>query len=333
MKAWQYGAIHNGIEKSLKINTSAPMPSPKADQHLVKVLANALNPVDYKPAEVGLMRRLAIPNPATPGIDFVGRIVKPSSQSSLKEGQLIFGFAGTSAFAAGGMAEYAAVPHKAAVAVPEGLSPTDAASIPVVGMTAYQSIMPHVKEGSRVFINGGSGGTGVFGIQIAKQAKCHVTTTCSTPNVDLCKSLGADEVIDYKKVPVLETLKKQKPFDHVVDNVGGQYELFWRAHEYTTPSAKYVYVAGVPSLSFAAFVMKAKLWPGFLGGAKRPYTGIFAEPHLDELTKLGQWIADGKMRTVIDETFPFEKAPEAFKKLKTSRAKGKIIVDVALNSA
>lgn len=224
------------------------------------------------------------------------------------------------------------MPTKAAAVVPEGLKPIDAAAIPVVGMTAYQSIMPHVKEGSRVFINGGSGGTGVFGIQIAKAAKCHVTTTCSTANVELCKSLGADEVIDYKKGSILETLKKQKPFDHVVDNVGGQYDLFWRANEYTTPSAKYVYVAGVPSLSFAAFVMKAKFWPGFLGGAKRPYTGIFAEPHIDELEQIGKWIGDGKMRAVIDEKFPFEKAPDAFSKLKTSRAKGKIIIDVALDS-
>ena len=332
MKAWQYGIIHNGIENSLKLTPSAPVPSVKSDQHLVRILATALNPVDYKPAEVGLLRRLAIPNPATPGIDFVGRIVKPASGSSLKEDQLIFGFAGASALAGSGMAEYAVVQTKGAVPVPEGLAAIDAATIGVVGMTAYQSIMPYVKPGSRIFINGGSGGTGIFGIQVAKAASCHVTTTCSTPNVELCKSLGADEVIDYKKGSVLEALKKQKPFDHVVDNVGGQYELFWRCNEYTNPSARYVYVAGTPTLAFASFVMKAKFWPGFLGGAKRPYQGILAEPHLDELEQIGKWMADGKMRTIIDEKFEFDRGPEAFRKLKSHRAKGKIVIDVALDT-
>jgi len=192
--------------------------------------------------------------------------------------------------------------------------------------------MPYVKTGSRIFINGGSGGTGIFCIQIAKAAECHVTTTCSTANVELCKSLGADEVIDYKKGSVLEALKKQKPFDHVVDNVGGQYELFWRCNEYTNPSARYVYVAGTPSFAFASFVMKAKFWPGFLGGATRPYQGILAEPHLDELEQIGKWIAGGKMRTIIDEKFEFDRAPEAFRKLKSHRAKGKIVIDVALDT-
>lgn len=332
MKAWQYSTIRGGLENSLKLNPSTPVPLPKSDQHIVRILATALNPVDYKPAEVALIRRLAIPNPAIPGIDFVGRVVKPASDSSLKENQLIFGLTGISALAGTALAEYAAVQTKGAIAVPQGLAPVDAATIGVAGLTAYQSIIPYVKPGSRIFINGGSGGTGIFSIQIAKAASCHVTTTCSTVNVELCKSLGADEVIDYKKESVLESLRKRMPFDHVVDNVGGDYNLFWRCHEYTNPSARYVYVAGTPNLSFISFVMKAKFWPGFLGGAKRAYQGILAEPHLDELEQIGKWIVEGKLKAVIDEKFEFDRAPEAVRKLKTSRAKGKIVVDVALKS-
>ena len=166
-------------------------------------------------------------------------------------------------------------------------------------------------------------------IQIAKLGGCHVTTTCSTANVELCESLGADEVIDYKKESVLEALKQRKPFDHVVDNVGN-HDLYWKAHEYTNPGAKVVYVAGTPTLSYASFSIQARVRPSFLGGGKRQFVTLFAQPHLDELDKIGKWIADGKMKSVIDSKFEFDKAPEAFAKLKTSRAKGKIVVDVAL---
>lgn len=162
MKAWQYGAVSNGIENSLNLNSSTPIPTPKSDQHLVKVLATALNPVDYKPAEVALLRRLMLPNPATPCIDFAGRIITPASGSSLREGQLVFGVCGAS-IAGAALAEYAASPTKGVVAAPEGLAPIAATSIGVAGLTAYQSIMPYVKDGSRLFINGGSGGTGVYG--------------------------------------------------------------------------------------------------------------------------------------------------------------------------
>jgi NADPH:quinone reductase-like Zn-dependent oxidoreductase len=326
MQAWQYTSAKGGLEKNLKLNSVA-IPTPKPDQHLVRILATALNPVDYKPAELGLFSRLAIAKPATPGIDFVGRMVTPAAGSNLKPGELVFGFGSTSPFAGGCLKEYHAVPTIGTLPVPKGVEPLDAATIGVCGLTAYQSIIPHIKEGSRVFINGGSGGTGVFGIQIAKAAGCHVTTCCSTANVELCKSLGADEVIDYKKESVLEALKKQNPFDHVVDNVGHDYNLYWKAHEYSTSSAIFLEVAGALTLSSFMFVLKAKLLPGFLGGGKRPFVTIFAECKTDQLKQVGDWMAAGKVRAVIDETFSFERAPEAFKKQKTGRAKGKILVE------
>lgn len=98
----------------------------------------------------------------------------------------------------------------------------------VAGLTAYQSIVPRVKQGDRVFINGGSGGVGCFGIQLAKVVGCHVTTSCSERNVELCRRLGADGVVDYTKVSVADALKEKGwKFDHVVDNVGTNEELIW----------------------------------------------------------------------------------------------------------
>ena len=329
MKAWQYSTASGGLEHNLKLNRSASVPTTKADQHLVQILATALNPVDYKPAEVAPISRLAISKPATPGIDFVGRIIQPANGSSLKTDQLVFGVSGTSPLAGAALAEYAAAKTVGAVAVPAGVDPVDTATIGVAGLTAYQSIVPHIKPGSRVFLNGGSGGTGVFGIQIAKAAGAYVATTCSTANVELCKTLGADEVIDYKKQSVLEALKQLKPFDHVVDNVGGDYSLYWRCHEYTTSSAKFIMVAGSPNLTYFSFTFKAQYLPKILGGGKRRYESIFAEPKVEQLEQIGRWMAEGKVKAVIDERFPFQQAVEAFRKLKTGRAKGKIIIDQA----
>ena len=331
MRAWQYTTARGGLEKNLKLNGSAAVPKPKPDQHLVRILATCLNPVDYKPAEVALISRLAISKPATPGIDIVGRIIKPATGSSLKTGDLIFGVSGTSPLAGAALAEYAVPSTTCVVPVPAGVDPIDAATIGVAGLTAWQSIIPHIKPGSRVFLNGGSGGTGVYGIQIAKASGAFVATSCSTANVELCKALGADEVIDYKKQSVLDALKQQKPFDHVVDNVGSDYNLYWRSHEYTTPSAKFIFVAGSPTLAYFSFSLKAQYWPGFLGGGKRKYGSILAEPKVDQLEQIGRWMAEGKVKAVIDEKFPFERTVEAFRKLKTGRAKGKIVVEQAAN--
>lgn len=331
MRAWQFSSTAGGLDKNLTLNPSAPLPTPKPTQHLIRVLAMAFNPVDYKVCEVQFINRLAVTKPAIPGLDVAGRIVKPAAGSDLQEGQLVFGVAAMSAIAGGALAEYAVVNDAGSVAAPAGLSPLHAASIPIAGLTAYQTIVPYVKPGSRVFVNGGSGGVGIFSIQIAKAVGCHVVATCSTPNVELCKSLGADEVIDYKKGSVLEALKKQHPpFDHIVDNVGGNYELFWRAHEYSQPAARYVYVGGTPSLSFAMFMVKAKFWPGFLGGGKRAYQGIFAQQRPEELRQIGEWIVEGKIKPVIDSKVPFAEAPTGVTKQKSGRARGKIVVDVAL---
>ena len=154
----------------------------------------------------------------------------------------------------------------------------------------------------------------------------------STPNVDLCKSLGADEVIDYKKGSVLEALKKMEPFDHVVDNVGSSQELYFKAHEYTKPSAIFLCVAGAPNLDYMLFSIRGKLFPSFLGGGKRKFATIFAETKTEQLKQIGDWMAEGKVKAVIDSKFPFEEAPEAFRKQKTGRAKGKIVVEGPVES-
>lgn len=327
MKAWQFSSAKGGIENNMHLNSGVNVPSPKPNQLLVRVVATSLNPLDFKPAE-GPGGRFIVPNPAIPGVDIVGEVVKSGSSSTSKVGSTVFG-QGVSIMAGGGMAEYALISTHAAVPVPNGVEPTNAVSIPIAGQTAYQSIEPYVKVGSRVFINGGSGGTGVFGIQIAKALGCHVTTSCSTANVDLCKSLGADEVLDYKKASVLEQLKKQQPFDHVIDNVFSDHNQYWKAHEYTNHSATYVLVGATPSLGFILFMVRASILPGFLGGGKRKLVGMFAKCRYEEMERIVNWMAESKVKPVIDSKYTFEQGAEAMRKMKSGRAKGKIVVEVA----
>jgi NADPH:quinone reductase-like Zn-dependent oxidoreductase len=330
MRTWQYSSTNGGIVKNLKINPSTLVPKPGANQHLVRVIATALNPIDYKPAELPLVGLLAVRKPATPGIDFAGTIVTPATGSSFTPGQLVFGLSGTSPLAGGALSEFALVESKNAVAIPDGVDSIDAATIGVAGLTAYQSIVPRVKEGDKIFINGGSGGTGVFGLQIAKAVGCHVTTSCSTTNVDFCKSLGADVVVDYKKENVIEALiASRHKFDHVVDNVGGNKELYWRCHEYMQPGSVYVMVGGDLSLARVADTMKRKVLPSFLGGMRGNMVGFWPESKPDDLEQIVVWMNEGKVRSVIDTKFSFEQATEAFDKLKTGRTQGKIVINIA----
>jgi NADPH:quinone reductase-like Zn-dependent oxidoreductase len=330
IRAWQYTSTRGGLEKHMHLNPSIPMPKPSPNQHLVQILFCALNPVDHKPAELFLVDKFINTKPATPGIDFSGRIVKPAAGSGYKAGQLVFGCAGKTLIAGGGLAEYAIVQSGHLTRVPDGVDPIDVASVGVGGLTALQSIGSSLKKGDKIFTNGGSGGTGVFSIQIAKQRGLFVTTTCSTPNVDFCRSLGADEVIDYSKNNVVKALKDSgHMFDRVIDNIGSDMALYWRAHEYTKPDAKYIMVGGDLSLQGFITNLKIRLIPGFLGGGKRTKEGFLAEAREKDLVEIGRWMEEGRVKTVIDSRWKFEEAVQAFQRLKTGRAKGKVVVAVA----
>jgi len=199
-------------------------------------------------------------------------------------------------------------------------------------ISRYQAIAPNVKSGDKVFINGGSGGTGVYGIQIAKALGCHVTTTCSTPNVDLCKSLGADEVIDYKTSDVIETLSsKGQTYTLVVDNIGTPPNLYKAASAFLIPAGKFVQIGSAMSVASIKNVGSNMLLPGFLGGGKNSYQLLMAKPSSDALSQIGGWMKEGKVKAVVDEVFEWEDAPKAFEKLKTGRARGKIVVRVPLD--
>ena len=331
MRAWQYDSVVGGLEKNLKITDTAAQPTIGDDGILVEVHAMALNPVDYKVTENG--KFLTAFMKCIPGADFCGKVAKVGKVvDSFQIGEWVFG-AKVGAISNGTLGQYVSVSQDSLTSLPSGVEVDDAATVGIVGLTEVQAIKPNVKPGDKVFINGGSGGTGVYGIQIAKALGCHVTTTCSTGNIKLCESLGADEVIDYKTSNILETLAAKGPiFQLAVDNVGSPANLYKQSASYLTPTGKFVQVGATPNLGSLAQITSNFLVPGFLGGGKRSYQLMMTKASADDLKQLGAWMKEGKVKAVLDEIFDWEDAPAAFEKLKTGRSKGKIVVHVRQDS-
>ena len=345
MRAQQWTTVSTTLASALHLNTSAPVPSSKSlkpHQVLVHVHYSSLNPVDYKIPELPLVGRFTISKPATPCVDFCGTVVAAGSgRKDLSAGQWVFGMLDLPTY--GACAEYIVVSGKeSCVALPDHVKPEEAATVGVAGLTAYQSLVPHLSEIAKknddskpkVFINAGSGGTGIFAIQIAKAKGCFVATTCSSRNVELCHQLGADRVIDYTKQDVVATLEKiaqsqDGPFDLVVDNVGGATPLYWQSHRYLAPAAKFVAVGASPSLQGVVDFAKIFLWPRFLGGGQRKYVPLMCVANAEQYSAIAEMLAEGKVRAVIEEIYGLEDLGRAFERLRTGRVRGKLVVKVA----
>ncbi|KAK5048329.1 hypothetical protein LTR84_005999 [Exophiala bonariae] len=349
MRAWQFSTTRGGIEKNLRLNESAPVPAHDAhalghDKVLVKIIAAGINPVDYKLAELPIIGRFLYRKNATPGSDFAGVIaaatpaVAPGQRNGFREGQLVFGRL-SQPVPHGTFEEYVVLKSADIAHVPEGVDPVDAAGVGVAGLTAYQCIQPFVRagRGDRVFINGGSGGTGVWGIQIAKALGCHVTTSCSGTNAEFCKSLGADEVIDYRSTNIVDALKKSvsgadgQKFALAVDNVGGQGELYWQSHHYLSPGARYIQIGAEPGLGPVLDLVMKLTWPGFLGGGKRKFEMLTTKNNTEQMEEIGKLLQQRRVKAVFHDgtVLSMEDGALAFAKLKTHRAKGKIVIKVS----
>jgi NADPH:quinone reductase-like Zn-dependent oxidoreductase len=152
-------------------------------------------------------------------------------------------------------------------------------------------------------------------------------------NVQLCKDLGADEVFDYRTNDVPSLLSKsEKVYDFVLDNVGTPFDLYWKSPQFTTAGAKYVQIGSEVSLPFVYDLAFRFLVPTWLGGGQQPFSFGLASTNFDDFTKLGKLVAEGRVKPVMDEQFAFEDVPRAYEKLKTGRAKGKIVVRVQSNT-
>ena len=334
MKAWRYTSVVGGMEKNLKLETDVPLPPVGKNEVLVEVLSAGLNPADYKIPEIPYLGALAVRRPAVPCVDFCGgrRQVAGSGSGGDGDGdddELVFGMAKFPG-QHGVLTQYAPVPKSTIVSLPKGLTPEQGAGIYIAAFTAFVTISSYVKQGGTVFINGGSGGVGTFGIQIAKLLGCRrVVASCSAANADLVESLGADEVLDYKMQDLVTTLAKDGlKYDVVLDYVGHPLDLHSHSVKFLKKDGVFVLIAGDPSNIKANMSLLASLlWPTFLGGTPRKFKMVALGPVKEEdQRKVAGWIGEGKLKVMVDSVFDFEQAPQAFEKLKAGRAKGKIVI-------
>ncbi|PNP57557.1 hypothetical protein THARTR1_02555 [Trichoderma harzianum] len=332
MQAWQVAAP-GPIEETLKLldNVAQPTAPLQNGQVLVEVASAGLNPADYKMIRLGLASKAITTFPKTLGMDLSGRVVSVADDvTDTKTGDVVLVRLDPTK-APGALSQYVIANRAEYAVLPPNFDLDLAAGAPTTALTAYQSIKPYVQTGSKVFINGGSGGVGTIGIQIAKALGCHVTASCSTAKKELCERVGADEIIDYKTGDVVAQLKQNgKIFDHIVDNVGSSFsDLYHQASHYLKPEGAFVLVGGPASLSGVKNVLTAKFLPSFLGGGKHQFVMYMTKNDRDDLAQVAKWLADGVIKTVIDSTFEFKEALEAFEHLKKGSSGGKVIVHVS----
>ncbi len=325
----RYGGLDQGVFADI------PKPALKPDEILVRVHAAGLNPIDYMIPKGTFKPMLRFQLPATQGSDLAGVVVEVGIRvTRFKPGDAVF--ASIFDLGTGALAEFSVVPESAAALKPSNLDFVQAASIPMVGLTSWQALKERakLKPGQKVFIPAGSGGIGTFAIQLAKHLGAKVGTTTSTGNMELVKSLGADEVIDYKKQEFEEVLRE---YDAVLGTVRG--DALEKSLRILKPKSNVVSLIGPPDVTFAR-ARRMNFFMKFVFGllsrkirrlAKKrdvTYSFLFVHPDGRQLAEIGELLQSGRIQPVIDKVFPFDQAKEALAYLEKGRAKGKVVVRV-----
>jgi len=308
---------------------------PKPGEILVQVHAAGLNPIDNMIPKGMFKPILRLQLPATLGSDLAGVVVEVGSRvTRFKTGDAVF--ASIFDLGTGALAEFAVVPESAAALKPANLDFVKAASIPMVGLTSWQALKERarLKPGQKLFIPAGAGGIGTFAIQFAKYLGARVATTTSTGNVDLVRSFGADEVVDYKKQQFEEVLQD---YDAVLGTVRG--DAIEKSLRILKPGSTVVSLIGPPDAAFARargmnffmVLVFGLLSRKIIRHARKrgtEYSFLFVHPDGSQLAEIGELLKAGRIRPVIDKVFPFEQAKEALAYLEKGRAKGKVVVQM-----
>ncbi len=278
---------------------------------LIAVHAASLNPIDNILRAGYLRQMLELSFPHVKGYDVSGTVVEVGKDvKSVKVGDEVF--ARPNQMDAGSVAEFARIQEGELALKPANMTHEQAASVPLAGLTAWQALVSKgdIKQGDKVLIHAGSGGVGTFAIQIAKHFGAFVATTTSGKNADLVKELGADLVIDYTTQTFEDVLSD---YDLVIDTIGG--ETLARSFEVLKKGGTMVSVKSQDTDNLAQKYGVHFEW-------------FFMSPDGKMLTELAKMISEGTVKTVIDSTFQMDQAAEAFDRLATGRAKGKIIIAV-----
>lgn len=301
---------NGGKEKLAEAKVS--LPELGADQVLVKVAATSINPIDWKLREGYLKQMFPWSFPIILGWDVAGEIVEVGQKvKDYHVGDRIFARPETTRF--GTYADYTIVDSNLLAPVPESIAFMEAAAVPLAGLTALQALFDHgsLKAGEKVLIHAGAGGVGTYAIQLAKNAGAYVITTASPRNHELVKKLGADEVIDYHTTDFEEVLTD---IDLVFDTMGG--EIQKKSFSVLKEHGRLISVLSIEDETLAATKqIEAK--------------AIWLRTNGEQLSELAKLMADGKLVSVIGETFPLTRQGvyDAHALSETHHAVGKIVLD------
>jgi NADPH:quinone reductase-like Zn-dependent oxidoreductase len=323
---------YGGPEGCRLVDVPAPAPGPR--DILVDVRAAGLNPVDFK-FRRGMLRAIQRPKlPFVLGNELAGVVVAVGSDvKRFRVGDRVF--ARVAKDRAGAFAEQACVDEDHAAHMPRDLDFTAAAAVPLAGLTALQALRDELglRPGQKVFISGGAGGVGSFAIQIAKWLGAHVTTTASKRGEALVRSLGCNEVIDYT---TQDLSKAAGRFDAGFDLIGGK--TLEQMFTIMKSGTRIVSVAAVPEPQTAIKdlggrrALSALFWIisyGIRSRARRAgvsYRYLFMHASSSDLAQLAELIDQGKLKVVVDRTYPFANIPEALAYVEGGHAKGKVVV-------
>ncbi|CAL9068534.1 chloroplast envelope quinone oxidoreductase homolog [Musa acuminata AAA Group] len=323
MKAIQYPSYGGGAG-ALK-HVEVPIPSPKKNEILLKLEAASINPIDWK-IQVGMLRPFLPPKfPFTPVADVAGEVAELGPEvSAFKKGDKVVGM--LNFFNGGGLAEFAVAPIGLMVTRPPELSPPEAASLPTAAMTALQALkaagtkFDATDKPSNILITAASGGVGHYALQLAKHAGHHVTATCGARNIELIKSLGADEVLDYKTPEGAKLCspsgKKYDAVIHCTTNIS------WSTFEPNLSTEGKV-IDITPTLQTMATSMLKKLT-----FSKKKLVPLLLSPKSEDMKFLVDMAQEGKLKTIVDSTHRLTKAEEAWARSMSGHATGKIVVEM-----
>jgi NADPH:quinone reductase-like Zn-dependent oxidoreductase len=312
-----------------------PEPELREDDVLVQIHAAGVNLLDCKIKDGEFKLVLPYRLPLILGNDVAGVVVRIGARvRRFKPGDEVY--ARPRQDRIGTFAELISM-NEADVAIkPKQLTMEEAASIPLVGLTAWQTLIEraNLKPGQKVLIQAGSGGVGTFAIQLAKHVGASVATTTSTANLELVRSLGADLVIDYKREDFATRLQD---YDVVLNSLGK--DTLEKSLRVLKPGGKLISISGPPDPDFAkdlgsGWVLRQLmrvLSHGIRKRAKRrgvSYSFVFMRANGDQLREITSLIDSGFVRPVVDRVFPFQSTREALAYVETGRAKGKVVVKV-----
>jgi NADPH:quinone reductase-like Zn-dependent oxidoreductase len=303
----QYGGKEELKEKAILKQT------PEENQVVVKLYATSINPIDWKLREGYLKTMLPFDFPIILGWDAAGEIDELGTNvNNFKVGDRVFARPETTN--RGTYAEYTAIDSHLVAKIPDKISFEEAACVPLAGLTAWQCLFEFgdVKKGDKVLIHAGAGGVGTFAIQLAKHAGAYVATTAGTHNIEFLKSLGADEVIDYK-IQDFENILKD--FDFVLDSLGGENQD--KSFTVLKEGGRLASIVSVPNQQKAE---QKKIKSGL----------VWLTPNGEQLAKIAELLQQRKLKVIIGHKFPLteEGIKEAHALSETHHAKGKIVIEI-----